>query len=493
MKNMKNSKNKNNGVSAPEIFFVWSDELQDRFDPFFYRPVFKKLLEVIANNKTAKIMLKEAITNSYAGEWGEDPIDFEPNPDYELCYVVRNTNFHNDFNLDFSDVAQRYIKKSKAEKIALKKGDILIEKSGGSPIQPVGRVALVDDLPFDKPVVFSNFLQKMEVNKELFLPEYIFVYLQALYKTGYMDFIQNQTTGIKNLRLDDFFKILIIKPSIAEQKKVAMKAIESREEARGLLEKAKTILASIDSFVLGELGIEIEREREELAFAITSDEIEGRIDPFFYKPYLRNLVAQIKSKKHFKLSEAITEISGGATPKVTEDYYLDEGGIPFLRVQNITEMGINLDDVKFIKPEVHETMLKRSQLKRDDLVFTITGRIGSVAVVPDNFEGNINQHSVRFHLRDKIKDMEVLPEYVASFFNTNVGRDLSFRYTTGGTRPALDYEALRSLVVPLPELKTQEKIVAGVKTIYNKARNLRQEAETVIAEAQKQTAEMIFA
>jgi restriction endonuclease S subunit len=40
------------------------------------------------------------------------------------------------------------------------------------------------------------------------------------------------------------------------------------------------------------------------------------------------------------------------------------------------------------------------------------------------------------------------------------------------------------LVVPLPELKTQEKIVAGVKTIYDKARNLRQEAETVIAEAQ---------
>jgi restriction endonuclease S subunit len=77
-----------------------------------------------------------------------------------------------------------------------------------------------------------------------------------------MDFIQNQTTGIKNLRLDDFFKILVIKPSIAEQKKVAQKAIKSREEAKGLLEKAKTILASIDKFVLDELGIEIERERE---------------------------------------------------------------------------------------------------------------------------------------------------------------------------------------------------------------------------------------
>ena len=100
----------------------------------------------------------------------------------------------------------------------------------------------------------------MEVNKELFLPEYIFVYLQALYKIGYMDFIQNQTTGIKNLRLDDFFKILIIKPSMAEQKKVALKAIKSRDEAKGLLEKAKTILASIDTFVLGELGIDLSGE-----------------------------------------------------------------------------------------------------------------------------------------------------------------------------------------------------------------------------------------
>jgi len=44
----------------------------------------------------------------------------------------------------------------------------------------------------------------------------------------------------------------------------------------------------------------------------------------------------------------------------------------------------------------------------------------------------------------------------------------------------------------VPELETQEKIVVGVKTIYNETRNLRQEAESVIAEAQKQMAEMIF-
>ena len=250
------------GLATPEVFFVWSDELQDRFDPFFYRPFFKNLLEAIANNKKPKIALKEAIINSIAGDWGEDPVDFELNSDYELCYVLRSTNFHNNFNLDFSDVAQRYIKKAKVKQLALKKGDILIEKSGGSPVQPVGRLALIDNLPFDKPVIFSNFLQKMEANRELFLPEYVFVYLQALYKAGYMNFIQNQTTGIKNLRLNDFFKILVINPGIAEQKAVALKAIKKREEAKALIEEAKAILASIDNIVLGELGIELEKSEK---------------------------------------------------------------------------------------------------------------------------------------------------------------------------------------------------------------------------------------
>ena len=122
----------------------------------------------------------------------------------------------------------------------------------------------------------------------------------------------------------------------------------------------------------------------------------------------------------FNLEILISDIASGITPKVDEDYYTDSSGIPFLRVQNITAQGIDLSDTKFIKREVHEGMLKRSQLKKDDLVFTITGRIGSVAVVPDNFEGNINQHSVRFHLKAQIANININPRYVAFFLTPNL-------------------------------------------------------------------------
>ena len=176
----------------------------------------------------------------------------------------------------------------------------------------------------------------------------------------------------------------------------------------------------------------------------------------------------------------ISDISSGATPKVDENYYTDASGIPFLRVQNVTDEGIDLSDVKFIKREVHNGMLKRSQVKKDDLVFTITGRIGSVAVVPDNFEGNINQHSVRFQLKTQIANIAINPRYVAIFLNLALGQSLALREVTGGTRPALDYKALYSLRIILPPTNIQNHIASIMKSAYAQKKQKEQEADVLL-------------
>jgi len=216
-------------------------------------------------------------------------------------------------------------------------------------------------------------------------------------------------------------------------------------------------------------------------FTIWNDKLEGRIDPLFYDPKIISLLETLKHKKTYKLGDLIESISGGATPRVTEDFYVETDGVPFLRVQNITEVGIKLDDVKYIKREVHENQLRRSQLHAGDLVFTITGRIGSVAVVPEHFEGNINQHSVRIHLKSEICGIKILPEYVAVFFNTDFGRKISLRSVTGGTRPALDYEALRSLVVPLPSFSTQKEIMEKVQKVYAEKQKKEEEIRSILS------------
>ncbi len=475
---MRNSKKKNNNIT-PIVFQIWSDELKNRADAYFYQPIFKELYKTLQTSKYSISKLSKIIDGDLIK--GILPNQEEKGGDVN---IVQISSVGRDGIIDVSDciTAKREVYD---EKHILKRNDILVVITGAT----IGKVGFWQE---DKPNYYlGGDIVKFQVKKD-FDPIFTWAYLRS--ELGQKQILQHITGATnKHLSPDDVINIQIPLLPIEKQKKVSATVQEAYEQKKNKEVEILKILSSIDDFVLGELGIDMPEGGAERVFQIWSDEIEGRIDALFYKPYLRSLLEQIKNKKHFTLGEAIAEMSGGATPKVTGDYYLDEGGVPFLRVQNITEMGINLDDVKFIKPEVHETMLKRSQLEKDDLVFTITGRIGSVAVVPDNFEGNINQHSVRFHLQDEVEKTKVMPEYVSSFFNTKIGRELSFRSTTGGTRPALDYEALKKLIVPLPSIAKQEKIVAGVKTIYEKAKHLRQEAESIVAGAEKQIEQMILA
>ena len=106
---------------------------------------------------------------------------------------------------------------------------------------------------------------------------------------------------------------------------------------------------------------------------------------------------------------------------------------------------------------------------------TITGRVGTAAVVSQEIlTANINQHIVRL----RINKVDCLPTYLAAYLNSSIGLNLSNRSVTGGTRIALDYEAVRSLEVPLPPIDIQENIVNEVEKRRMNTQKLRQEAET---------------
>ena len=166
-------------------------------------------------------------------------------------------------------------------------------------------------------------------------------------------------------------------------------------------------------------------------------------------------------------------IAGGATPKAKSDAYVDNsddeeqpnsdnlpgaqappGAIPFLRIQNISGGEILTADIKYIRPEIHDGLLRRSQLQAGDILLTITGRVGTAAVVPVNLPpANINQHIARLRLRQGVN-----PHYVAAFLNSELGQLQCLRYSTGTTRIALDYDAVRNIRVPVPSLEFSKKL-----------------------------------
>jgi restriction endonuclease S subunit len=177
-------------------------------------------------------------------------------------------------------------------------------------------------------------------------------------------------------------------------------------------------------------------------------DLERRLDPFFYIPSLVALERKVLHKKPFKLRHYINSISSGATPSIGEfeKYYADKDtGYPFVRVQNLNPTGeLSLEDLKYINSDTHNIYLKRSQVKEGDLIVKITGvgRMAIASIPPAGFVGNINQHSVVIKTNN-----ELTSKILAAFLNSDIGEKLATKRATGGTRPALDYTALKSIPI----------------------------------------------
>ena len=162
--------------------------------------------------------------------------------------VIRNTNFTESGCVDYSDVAWLQVENKQLAKRQLKPGDIIVERSGGGPKQPVGRVVYFDSE--DGPFSFSNFTSAIRVcDREVFDPKFVFYCLLELYQSGRTEDIQRRTTGIRNL---DFaaYKERAAFPQIPipEQCKIAavlgmaQRAIEQQERMFQLTTELKKTL-----------------------------------------------------------------------------------------------------------------------------------------------------------------------------------------------------------------------------------------------------------
>ncbi len=149
---------------------------------------------------------------------------------FEECAVVRNTNFTSDGYLDLTDVAVLPIEQRYLDKKSLKWGDIVIERSGGGPKQPVGRVVFFD--LNDGTYCFSNFTSRLRViDKNTIHPIFLFFFLLYFHDSGQTRKLQKRTTGIRNLIFADYKESTIPLPPLPEQRAIAH-VLQTIQEAK---------------------------------------------------------------------------------------------------------------------------------------------------------------------------------------------------------------------------------------------------------------------
>ena len=242
------------------------------------------------------------------------------------------------------------------------------------------------------------------------------------------DELNNQLSLVKNLRqqlLQD-----------AVQGRLMKNTAENTETAHDLLKKIKTEKAQL----IKEKKLKKEKELP----PIKADEIPFDIP---------------KDWAWCRLGEICTKIGSGSTPNGSN--YSNEG-TPFFRSQNIHNIGLIYDDIKFINDEVHKQMNGTTVYANDILLNITGGSMGRCALVPNDFEeGNVSQHVciIRPLLVNRLFYHTIV---LSPFFQKNI-----FSSTTGAGREGLPKYNLEQFLIPLPPLQTQAAIVSKLEQLMN--------------------------
>lgn len=155
--------------------------------------------------------------------------------------------------------------------------------------------------------------------------------------------------------------------------------------------------------------------------------------------------------KRIQLSEIADLITKGTTP-TTLGYEFKDEGVNFLKIECFDENGAFLESkVTHISEECHKK-LKRSQLKAGDVLFSIAGAIGRVAIVTEEMiPANTNQALAII----RISDEQVYLPYIKLILTSPIVIEQFERKKQGVAQLNLSLKDINEISIPLPNKDKQ--------------------------------------
>jgi type I restriction enzyme S subunit len=249
-------------------------------------------------------------------------------------------------------------------------------------------------------------------------------------------------TTIKGMAQDHIKNLLIPLPSLSEQQKIA-EVLSTVDEA---IQKTDEVIAKTERLKKGLMQELLTRGIGHKEFKDT--EI-GRIPKEWEIVTLGGIATEVYRYPTYYNIEYVIK------------------GIPEIRGELIKENGELEADVskyRFISEEISRRY-PRTILQEGDFVLSVRGTMGKVAIVPKFLEGaNITANLIRISLdRSKCYPPFFKQVFLSDFFKRTLN-DLSSQTTI----KTIQAPILKSLKIPLPPIKEQQKIAEILSTIDKK-------------------------
>ena len=250
-------------------------------------------------------------------------------------------------------------------------------------------------------------------------PKYLFYLLDSINLKSL-----NESTGVPSLSRDALHAIAVSLPPLPEQKKIA-EILSGIDKLIIKKEKQICILENLEKSVLD---------------ALTDQELRAgtRCAP----------LSEIVSPDR-KITYGIVQ----AGPNIKD-------GIPYIRVTDMSDEELDVNKMLRTSPEIAEKF-KRSEVQEGDIVVALRGIIGATHLIDDRTSGaNLTQGTALLSKPDKC-----LPLYVNTILKSQFCREQFSLLSKGSTIVEITLSSLATLMIPLPNISTQERIANSIASI----------------------------
>ncbi len=276
-------------IDPNKIFLVNYSDLEGRWDPVFtlYNKHVKNEFEF------PLVQLKDVLIKS--PQYGTAECGIERKAETEPRYI-RITDIDELGNLidGLGATAEKL-----EEQYILNDGDILFARSGAT----VGKTYLHKTLPYQ--CLFAGYMIRIVVDKAKILPEYLFVYTQLQPYKDWVKAIQ-RAAAQPNINAEEYKSMPVPLPTIPIQQQIVNVCNAALSQRKKKLSESKAKLASIDQYLLGELGITLPEDSHEKTFIVNYKDVDGgRLDPNFYRLEYSSLVSNLRESDFCKVKDVV--------------------------------------------------------------------------------------------------------------------------------------------------------------------------------------------
>lgn len=355
-----------------------------------------------------------------------------------------------------------------SDKHVLSAGDILFARSGAT----VGKTYLHKQTL--DPAVFAGYCIRFRMGSAV-LPEYVYGFTKTDAYASWVAAIQ-RPAGQPNINKEEFKTLELPVPPLDMQRRLVAELDAARIERDQALAQADEAINGFEEWALKAMGVVAIQPKRRSTFAVRIGSVRNRLDPFHHLPEFIEIERAITSAPHARLGDLVTFSTDTWNPVNHSDptfRYIEISGVDRRRGKAIAS-AIATDEAP---------SRARMAVQPGDLIVSLTRpHHGSIALLGPEHQDCVA--STGFAVIRNVTGKSSA-RFLWAVLRLSSSLRQMLRRASGGNYPAITQDELANILVPLPDINTQQRVIDEAVRRSMDADGLEAKAEAVWQQARE--------